>query len=340
MIASVEGRLASTTTLVGRLAAFAAALVVLGGCAWMPFIGGDDEGDDEERETTEHILYDSAQSSLRSGNYRAGVEKLQRLEARFPFGRYAEQAQLELIYAHYMGASYDEAEAAAERFIRLHPQHRDVDYAMYLRGLVAFSEGRGLFDRFRPADISKRDITNIRRSFVIFTELLREHPDSDYALDARQRTIYLRNVIAQAEVNVANYYISRGAYVAAANRARTVVESYSQTPAVADALAILVEANYKLGLEDAANDALRILAINHPSFPAFDQEGNFVLTETIRNRDRSWVNVMTLGLFDRPDVPPPIQIEHPEGFVPSESAEDDAAPPPKRPWWRRIPLLG
>lgn len=321
-----------------RLAACAVLLVFLAGCAWMPFIGNDDE-DDEEYDTTEHILYDSAQSSLRSGNYRAGVERLQRLEARFPFGRYAEQAQLELIYAHYMGASYDEAEAAAERFIRLHPQHKDVDYAMYLRGLVAFSEGRGLFDRFRPSDISKRDMTNIRRSFIVFTELLREHPDSDYALDARQRTVYLRNVIAEAEVNVANYYISRGAYVAAANRARTVVESYSQTPAVAEALAILVEANYRLGLDEAANDALRILAINHPRYPAFDGEGNFVLAETIRNRDRSWLNIMTLGFLDRPDVPPPIQIDHPEGFVPPEALEEDEEPS-KKPWWRRIPFLG
>lgn len=322
-----------------RLAACAVLLVFLAGCAWMPFIGNDDEDDEEYDNTTEHILYDSAQSSLRSGNYRAGVERLQRLEARFPFGRYAEQAQLELIYAHYMGASYDEAEAAAERFIRLHPQHKDVDYAMYLRGLVAFSEGRGLFDRFRPSDISKRDMTNIRRSFIIFTELLREHPDSDYALDARQRTVYLRNVIAEAEVNVANYYISRGAYVAAANRARTVVESYSQTPAVAEALAILVEANYRLGLDEAANDALRILAINHPRYPAFDGEGNFVLAETIRNRDRSWLNIMTLGFLDRPDVPPPIQIDHPEGFVPPEALEEDEEPS-KKPWWRRIPFLG
>lgn len=322
-----------------RLASCTAVLAFLAGCAWMPFIGNDEE-DDEEYDTTEHILYDSAQSSLRSGNFRAGVEKLQRLEARFPFGRYAEQAQLELIYAHYMGASYDEAEAAAERFIRLHPQHKDVDYAMYLRGLVAFSEGRGLFDRFRPSDISKRDMTNIRRSFIIFTELLREHPDSDYALDARQRTVYLRNVIAEAEVNVANYYISRGAYVAAANRARTVVESYSQTPAVAEALAILVESNYRLGLDEAANDALRILAINHPRYPAFDGEGNFVLAETIRNRDRSWLNIMTLGLLDRPDVPPPIQIDHPEGFVPPEALEEEEEESSKKPWWRRIPFLG
>ena len=329
----------SVEAMFGRLAALGVALALLGGCAWMPFIGGDDEDGEEELDTTEHILYESAQSSLRSGNYRAGVEKLQRLEARFPFGRYAEQAQLELIYAQYMGAAYDEAEAAAERFIRLHPQHRDVDYAIYLRGLVAFSEGRGLFDRFRPADISKRDITNIRRAFVIFTELLREHPDSDYALDARQRTVYLRNVIAQAEVNVANYYISRGAYVAAANRARTVVENYSQTPAVVEALAILVEANHRLGLDESANDALRILAINHPGHAAFDREGNFVLAETVRNRDRSWVNIMTLGLFDRPDVPPPIQLEHPEGFVPPETAQEETESP-RKPWWRRIPFLG
>ena len=310
--------------------------MLLGGCAWMPFIGGDEDAE-EEIETTEQILYSSAQSSLRSGNYQAGIDKLGRLEARFPFGRYAEQAQLELIYANYMASDYEAAEAAADRFIRLHPQHKDIDYAYYLRGLIAYAGDRGIFDRLRPNDVAKRDTANARRAFAHFAEMLRNYPDSDYAKDARQRMIHLRNVIAEAEINVANYYISRGANIAAANRARTVVENYSQTPAVAPALAILVEANYKLGLKEAANDALRILAINHPDYPAFDDEGNFVLEDTIRNRDRSWLNVITLGLLDRPDTPPPMRIEHPEGFEPPPRSSAPAEEREERkPWYKRI----
>ena len=310
---------------------------LLAGCAWMPFVGDDEEAE-AELETTEQILYESAQSSLRSNNYRAGIDKLGRLEARFPFGRYAEQAQLELIYANYMARDLEAAEAAADRFIRLHPQHDDIDYAYYLRGLIADAEGTGLFDRLRPADAAKRDTTNARKAFAHFAALLRDHPDSDYAKDARQRMIHLRNVIADSEIQIANYYISRGAHIAAANRARSVLENYSQTPAAAQALAILVEANHRLGLDAAANDALRILAINHPDFPAFDEQGSLVLEETVRNRDRSWVNVMSLGLFDRPDAPPPLRIEHPEGYVPPPTtAQAEAAPAErKKPWYKRI----
>lgn len=326
---------------IGHAAAAAALAILMAGCAWMPFVGDDDEAP-EEVETTEQILYESAQSSLRSNNYRAGIEKLGRLEARFPFGRYAEQAQLEMIYANYMAGDFEAASAAADRFIRLHPQHDDIDYAYYLRGLIADAEGSGLFDRLRPADAAKRDTTNARKAFAHFAALLRDHPDSDYAKDARQRMIHLRNVIAESEIHVANYYISRGAHVAAANRARAVIENYSQTPAAAQALAILVEANYKLGLEEAANDALRILAINHPEYPAFDDAGNLVLEETIRNRDRSWVNVMTLGLLDRPDAPPPLKIRHPEGFQPpprTVEAQEEARQARKKPWYKRIPFL-
>ena len=313
---------------------------LMAGCAWMPFVGDDDEADDE-LETTEQILYESAQSSLRGNNYRAGIERLGRLEARFPFGRYAEQAQLELIYANYMAGDLEAAEAAADRFIRLHPQHDDIDYAYYLRGLIADAEGSGIFDRLRPDDAAKRDTTNARKAFAHFAALLRDHPDSDYARDARQRMIHLRNVIADSEVQIATYYISRGAHVAAANRARTVIENYSQTPAAAEALAILVEANHKLGLDAAANDALRVLAINHPEFPAFDDQGNLVLEKTIRNRDRSWVNVMTLGLLDRPDAPPPLRIQHPEGAAPPARVAQPAEAPTeeKKPWYKRLPFM-
>ena len=284
-------------------------LLVLGtsGCAWMPFVGGDKGAD--EAQTTEGILYNSARASMRSGNHNAAVEKLERLEARFPFGRYAEQAQLELIYAKLMSHSLDDAEAAAERFVRLHPQHPNIDYVLYLRGLISEKFDRNLFDRFRPGDASRRDVSNARAAFAHYSELLRSYPDSIYAKDARQRMIHLRNLIAESEVTIALYYMSRGAHVAAANRARGVVENYSQTPATADALAILVEANYQLGLPEMSDDALRVLAINYPDHSTFDVDGNFVFAQTTKKRRRSMLNVMTFGLLGR--VPQPVGIEQP-----------------------------
>lgn len=284
--------------------------VLLGGCSLIPFWGGKDKNDDVDADinATEQLLYRNVQRSLRAGNYQQAVEALGRLEARFPFGRYAEQAQLELIYAHYMGFDPDAARSAADRFIRLHPQHPHVDYAYYLKGLAAYNRNRSILDRLFATDLSKRDMTSAREAYADFALLLSRFPDSAYAPDARQRMLYLRNLLASAELNVANFYMERGAYIAAANRARFIIENYSKADAVPDALAVLVEANYKLGLEDAANDALAVLAHNFPDYSAFDADGNLVLNEQIRNRDRSWTNIMTLGLLDRPDVPPPIKL--------------------------------
>lgn len=314
-------------------------LPAFSGCSHIPFFGKDKEPPEEE--TSEQLLYRSAQSSVRAGNYADGIAKLEKLEAHFPFGRYAEQAQLELIYAHYMSFSPESARSAADRFIRLHPQHPNVDYAFYMKGLAAYSKDRGLVDRFTTSDVSKRSSASARQAFADFGELVTRYPESQYAGDAQQRMIYLRNVLAAGEVNVAQFYMGRRAYVAAANRARLVVENYSQSTSVPDALAILIEANWKLGFKDAANDALRVLAANYPRHPAFDDEGNFVFAETINNRDRSWLNLMTLGLLDRPDVPPPIQIQYPDDAARPLPASEPAATPEapekdRRPWYRRL----
>ena len=283
-------------------------LLANAGCAWMPFIGDDEDEFDEEEETSEQLLYRRAQSGLRAGNYTQGITRLQRLEARFPFGRYAEQAQLELIYAQHMARDLDAAQAASERFIRLHPQHPNVDYAYYMRGLTALARDRAAFARFMTSDISRRDVSNLKQAFSDFNELVTRFPASEYARDARQRMIFLRNALAEAEVNIATFYIGRGANVAAANRARHVVENYGQTPAVADALAVLVEANWKLGLTDAAEDALSVLTLNFPGYHGFDKEGQLVLRNVIANRERSWLNMVSFGLLDRPEVPPPLKF--------------------------------
>ena len=299
--------------------AVALAIVLAGGfagCAWMPFIGDDEE--DLEAETSEQALYRRAQAGLRTGNYTESITRLQRLEARFPFGRYAEQAQLELIYANHMARDLDAAQSAAERFMRLHPQHPNVDYAYYMKGLTALARDRSASGRFMKTELAERDVSNARQAFADFNELIGRFPASEYAPDARQRMIYLRNVLADAEAHIATYYLGRGAYVAAANRARHVIENYAQTPAVPDALAVLVESNWKLGLEDAAEDSLRVLALNFPDYRGFNDEGKLVLANVLERRQRSWVNVVTFGLLSRSDAPPPLEIPRPEA---------DPAPP-------------
>ena len=323
---------------IALLVVFATAL---GACSWMPFIGGDDELPDITAETSEQRLYRDAQRYLRSGNYQQAIGQLELLEARFPFGRYAEQAQLELIYARYQSFDLDGAIAAADRFIRLHPQHSNIDYAFYIKGLSGISKNEGLMDRLFEVDISKRDMAPMRAAYADLGQLLARYPNSQYAPDATQRMIYLRNVLASAEIAAADYYMRRGAFIAAANRAHYVLETYPQSEPTPDALLILVESNYRLGLEDEANNALRILSLNYPSHPAFDEGGNLVLTNTIRNRDRSWTNIMTFGLLDRPEVPPPLKIVHPEGFKPPAVEAQPAGEVKKsRGWFSWLPFIG
>ncbi len=283
-------------------------LAVFGGCSSS---GGHKHknGDQDDVNANEGLMYRNIQRSLRAGNYQEAIKALQQLESRFPFGRYAEQAQLELIYAHYMSFDMDEARSAADRFIKLHPQHPHVDYAYYLKGLASYNKDRGVFDRLFATDAAERDTTSAREAYSEFGDLLSRFPDSPYAPDAQKRMLYLRDLLARHELYVANFYMARKAYVAAANRARYVVENYSKADDVPDALALMVEVNYKLGLKDAANEALQVLAVNFPDYRAFDKNGNLVLKDQIRNRDRSWTNMMTLGLLDRPRVPPPIKLE-------------------------------
>lgn len=311
----------------------------------MPFVGKKDKDGEEDANATEQLLYRNAQRSLRAGNYERAITALERLEARFPFGRYAEQAQLELVYARYQSSDHDTARQAADRFIRLHPQHSDIDYAYYLKGLAAYNKNRGLLDRVFAADVSKRDMTSATQAYADFAQLLSLHPHSEYAADARQRMIYLRNLLAASELHVADYYLRRGAYVAAANRARYVLENYPKSEAVAEALIVLVEANYRLDLPTAANDALRVLALNYPDHPAFDDNGDLVLANRVR--DRSWTNMMTLGFLDRPEAPPPLRLQHPEGFQPpprpegrqADAGEQSGKGGKKGGWRRWVPFF-
>ncbi|MBT4161888.1 MAG: outer membrane protein assembly factor BamD [Gammaproteobacteria bacterium] len=252
---------------------------------------------EEDLDATELSYYESAQGSLRAGNYQGAIQKLQFLESRFPFGRYAEQAQLELIYAYYKSAQPEAARAAADRFIRLHPSHPNIDYAYYLKGMISFEQDKNFLSNFIPMDPSKRDPGAARESFNDFSQLIRRYPNSEYAPDAQQRMKYLRNLLAASEINVARYYIRRGAYVAAANRGRWVFENFQGSASVPDALAVMIEAYQLLEMHELAEQALLVLSSNYPSHESLNDDGSFRKTKSVKNKERGWLNVITFGLM-------------------------------------------
>ena len=251
---------------------------------------------------SEQDFYAAAQKQLRSSQWEFAIQNLQALEENFPFGAYAEQAQLELIYAYYKNFEHEAASAAADRFIRLHPQHRNVDYAYYMKGLASFTEGNSLFERFVPTDLTQRDPGLARESFAHFSQLLARFPNSPYAPDAKKRMIYLRNLLARYEIHVANYYFRRGAYVAATNRSRFVVENFQQTPAVPDALAVMAQGYYLLGMQDLSDGTVQVLRSNYPNHPALE-DGKFNYEYGAVATGESWISKITFGLFDKREPP-------------------------------------
>ncbi|MBZ9558952.1 MULTISPECIES: outer membrane protein assembly factor BamD [Modicisalibacter] len=245
---------------VSTLAALALAATLLAGCA----------SNEVAPDLQEQQLYQQAQSSLDAGRYNAAIKQLEALDTRYPFGRYAEQAQLELIYAYYKTENWEAARAAASRFIRLHPDHPQVDYAYYLRGLAAYEAGRFSLEGLELIDISKRDLGASRDAYVDFSELARRFPGSPYAADARQRVIYLRNVLARHELQVADFYLRKGAYVAAVDRGKWVLEHYPRAQATRDALAVMVEGYLGLNMRDRAHEVLETLVENDPDNARLD----------------------------------------------------------------------
>ena len=245
---------------------------------------------------SEQDIYNRAQRYLNGSNWDLSIQVLQALEETYPFGVYADHAQLELIYAYFRAGEYEASIASADRFIRLHPQHRNVDYAFYMRGIASFYNDSS-FSSIFPTDITKRDPGTAKESFNYFSQLLQEYPDSAYTLDAKKRMIYLRNTLARAEINVANYYFKRGAYLAAANRGRWVVENMQETPAVPDGLAVMAQAYHLLDMQSLSDDAAHVLIHNFPDHPAVS-DGKFNY-QFGREDSRSLVSYLTLGLFDK-----------------------------------------
>ena len=241
-------------------------LLFAAGCSFF-----EKDKDDPAKNWTVEQLYAEAKGAMDSGYYTKAVKYYEYLETRFPFGVYGQQSLLDLSYAYFKTEDYDSAISACDRFIRLYPQNPHVDYAYYLKGLSNFNRGKGFMERFLPLDASQRDPSSAQQSFRDFGDLLKRFPDSPYAADTEKRMVYLRNQLAQYEVNVANYYMRRGAYVAAANRARYVVENFERTPSVADALLIMAKAYRVLEMDDLANDALRVLEQNYPNHPGIQE---------------------------------------------------------------------
>ena len=209
-------------------------------------------------------LYAEAKDALDGGQYDLAIKRYEQLEARFPYGRYSQQGQLEIAYAYYKQTEQASAVAAAERFIKLHPNHPNVDYAYYLKGLAYFNEDLGLLGRISKQDRTERDPKSARESFDAFKDLAQRFPQSKYTPDAFARMKYLVNALASHEVHVARWYIRRGAYVAAVNRAQFALKNYPEAPAQEEALLIMIRSYDALGMKDLADDTERILRKNFP----------------------------------------------------------------------------
>ncbi|MFP8965815.1 outer membrane protein assembly factor BamD [Pokkaliibacter sp. CJK22405] len=251
----------------------------------------------KEPDYSEQVMYDKATTALDDALWDQAADWYEKLEARYPFGRYSEQAQLELIYAYYRDGKEDETRAAADRFIRVYPNSNYIDYAYYVRGLTAFEQDQSLISRFLPTDETERDPGAAKDSYNDFATLVRLYPNSPYASDAKNRMVYLRNRLARYEIHVAQYYIKRGAYLAAANRGRYVVENFQETPAVSDALAVMIVSYNALGEEKLAKSAQDVLDLNYPGY------SKNILDET------SIIDKYSFGVFRKSDAKPDFSTE-------------------------------
>jgi outer membrane protein assembly factor BamD len=239
------------------LGAFAALLVA--GCGLL-----SSSQDDETIGWSAQRLYGEAKDAMTAKEWPKAIKYLEKLEARYPYGRFAQQAQLEVAYAHWKDGERASAIAAADRFIKLYPNHPSVDYAWYLKGLINFNENQGLLAFLATPDMSDRDPKASREAFESFKEVVTRFPDSKYAEDSALRMRYLVNALASHEIHVARYYMKRGAFVAAANRAQYAIQHYPQSPATEEAIFVLVRAYDALGMNELRDAADRVMRTNFP----------------------------------------------------------------------------
>jgi outer membrane protein assembly factor BamD len=234
-------------------------VLVMVGCSSSP--------DDEELVVASRgaqALYEDAKEKMKVGNFNAATATLSALDSRFPFGPLSHQVQLDLIYSYYKTGKTDLALATVDRFTRLNPNHSDVDYALYMRGLTNMEADRNLFQELVGIDRSDRDPSKSRDAFEDFRRLIEKYPDSKYSADAQKRMLHIKSRLAKYEIAIARYYMRREAFVAAANRGRYVLEYYSDTNHVQEALEIMVECYDQLKLDDLKNNAMKTLKLNYP----------------------------------------------------------------------------
>lgn len=234
-------------------------LLLLSGCASLT--------EDPLDKMSASELYNEAKEKLDAGEYQSALDLYSKLEGKFPYGRYTQQAQLETIYAHYKGDEPEAAVAAADRFIKLHPRHPNVDYAYYMRGRTTAQPRNTFLSRWFPRDPAERSPEAAKEAFRYFNQLTSRYPSSKYTPDALKRMVVLRNDLARYEVKVADYYLGRKAYQAAVNRSKEVLESYPGAEAIPEALTIMVRSYRAMELTTLADDALRVFRLNYPEHP-------------------------------------------------------------------------
>ena len=237
------------------------------------------KGDEQYKDWTAEQFYRAAHEELENGAWDNAIKLYDKLEAKFPFGRYAQQAQLEVAYAYYKQGETAQCISALDKFLKLHPNHANADYALYLKALANFKEDLGPLTNLAKQDLADRDPKAARESFESFKELITRFPESRYTNDARERMIYLVEALARHEVKVARYYIARGAYLAAANRAQDAIVRFPNSPTHREALEVMVEAYDRMGMADLRDDAKRVLARNFPDDP---------LAQAGKNTTKSW----------------------------------------------------
>jgi outer membrane protein assembly factor BamD len=235
------------------------ALLGLSACSLLP------EKTDETKNWSATKLYDEARQEMDGGHYESAIKLFEKLESNYPFGTYAAQAQMEIAYAYYKSQDQAQALAAVERFIKLHPNHPQVDYMYYLRGLVNFNDQIGFLSVLYEQDPTERDPKATREAFAAFKALVDKFPNSKYAPDSIARMKYLINAMASYEVHVSNYYYRRGAYLASLNRAEAAVADYADAPAREEALYNMVRCYDKLGMLELRDDTARIFKLNYPN---------------------------------------------------------------------------
>jgi len=212
--------------------------------------------------TSDEKLFHVGERALAKGYYKQAIDSFEALDTQFPFSKYAEQSQKNIIYAYYKAGEHASVIASADRFIHVYPRSKNVDYAYYMRGVSNTLVDRNLTQRYFPIDVSLRDLKSERKAFSDFNELVRRFPESQYTVDARQRMVHLRNLFAEHETHVAEYYFKRKAFVAAANRASYVIQHYQQSPSVTEALTLLKKSYAELELSEAVGEVENVQEMN------------------------------------------------------------------------------